>query len=267
MTSLAPKIEAYEPLNTLKPIADGAWLVDGPIIHMRFFWRLSIPFSTRMTLVRLDDGALWVHSPTELTNPLKDAVDALGPVRYLVAPNKIHYWWVGDWQRAYPDAIAYAAPGVETRAKDRNIRFDHVLEDSAPPEWAGQIDQRLARGKFLTEAVFYHRASRTLILADLIENFEPDKVHGALYRQIAKWSGVLDPHGSMPRDLRMTFRGSEAELRDVVRTMMAWDPARIIIAHGRWYEGDAQAEVRRAFAWVGLEEEANAAGNGLGVKK
>jgi hypothetical protein len=32
--------------------------------------------------------------------------------------------------------------------------------------------------------------------------------------------------------------------------MMAWEPERIIIAHGRWYEGNAVAELRRAFRWV-----------------
>jgi hypothetical protein len=32
--------------------------------------------------------------------------------------------------------------------------------------------------------------------------------------------------------------------------MLDWDPERIIIAHGRWYDRDGGAELRRAFRWI-----------------
>jgi hypothetical protein len=52
----------------------------------------------------------------------------------------------------------------------------------------------------------------------------------------------------MPRDMRMTY--PRATLRAAVETMIGWDPERVILAHGRWYERDGTAELRRAFRWL-----------------
>jgi hypothetical protein len=32
--------------------------------------------------------------------------------------------------------------------------------------------------------------------------------------------------------------------------MISWHPERIALAHGRWYETNAVAELRRIFGWV-----------------
>ena len=58
----------------------------------------------------------------------------------------------------------------------------------------------------------------------------------------------------MPRDMRLTYRARAAELRMAVDTMIGWDPARIILAHGRWYERDGADELRRAFRWLEIHE-------------
>ena len=243
------RVDAYEPINTLAPIGDGIWLVDGPVIRFHYFG-VSLPFPTRMTVVRLDDGALWVHSPTELTPALKSAVDALGPVRHLIAPNQIHYWWLGDWKRAFPQATTYAPPGDWRRATKHGIHFDRTLSANAEPAWAGQIDQIVIPGGMITEADFFHRRSRTLILTDLIENFEADKTHGGFLRWMLRAAGVLHPNGSMPRDMRLSFRGHRTELRRAIRQMIAWQPKHIVLAHGRWYRQTGTAELRRAFRWL-----------------
>ncbi len=246
------RAKPYEPIDALKPVAEDIWIVDGPVIHMSYLLGSSIPFPTRMTIVRLSDGGLWVHSPTELTDALKADIEALGPVRFLVAPNKIHYWWVGDWQKAFPEALSLAAPRVDEKAGPHGISFDRVLTNETEPEWTGEIDQLLVPGGYLTEADFFHRKSKTLILTDLIENFEEGKVGGWFGRLAMKWSGVMHPHGSMPKDLRMTFSGHKDDIKSAVETMIGWAPERIIIAHGRWYETNAVAELRRAFAWAGV---------------
>ncbi len=243
-------IARYEPVNTLKRVADEVWIVDGPVIGFRYLG-MRLPFPTRMTIVRLAGGELWVHSPTELTPALRADVEQLGPVRHLIAPNRIHYWWIGDWQRAFPDALAHGAPGVRARAAERGIAFDRDLGDQPDPGWAGQIDQLLVRGSYLTEAVFFHRASHTLILTDLIESFEAGKVRNPWLRLIMRLSGCMHPDGKMPIDLRMTFLGHGSEFREAVATMLGWRPERVIIAHGHWYAEHAVAELRRAFRWLG----------------
>jgi len=243
-------MEPYRPINTLKPVAGEIWLVDGPIIGFRYLG-MRLPFPTRMTIVRLSNGSLWVHSPTELTAELRADIENLGPVRHLIAPNRIHYWWIGDWQRAFPDALAHGAPGVRERAAARGIAFDRDLSDQPAPEWAGQIDQLLVPGRYLTEAVFFHRASRTLILTDLIESFEAGKIRSSWLRLVMRLTGCLHPDGKMPVDLRTTFLGHRREFRQAVRTMLGWRPERVIIAHGHWYAENATAELKRAFRWLG----------------
>lgn len=236
----------YEPLNTLKPVAPDIWVIDGPAIKL-----MGLGFSTRAAVIRLASGALWVHSPTKLTEALAEEVADLGPVAHLIAPNWIHYAYVSEWQARFPEAQAWAAPGVEQRAAKKGIRlhFDHMLGQDAPAAWGQEIDQLIVRGSNIhREAVFFHRASSTLLVTDLVENFEPAKI-GPLVGLATRIGGVQDPNGSTARDLRATFRDKEA-LREDLGRMIAWDPERIILAHGRWYEADGTAELKRAFAWV-----------------
>ena len=237
----------YAPLDVPKPVAPEVWIVDGP--EIRFY---GMPFPTRMTVVRLAGGGLWVHSPTRLSAPLLDRIAALGEVRHLVAPNWIHYASLGDWAAAFPGAETWAAPGVAERAARRGValRIDHALSDAAAPAWAAEIDWMIVGGSPVhREAVFFHRASRTLILTDLIENFERRQVPGWMW-PVLRLVGNTDPDGKMPRDMAWTFRRGRRALREAVERMIAWGPERVILAHGRWYERDAVAELRRAFRSV-----------------
>ncbi len=216
---------------------------------IRFY---GMPFSTRATVVRLKSGDVWVHSPTKLTEELAAEVAALGPVRHLIAPNWIHYAYVHEWQARFPEAKAWAAPGVAERAAKHGVpgRWDANLGQDTPEFWAGEIDQMIVRGSRMhREAVFFHRASRTLILTDLIENFEPAKLPWLL-RRVTRWAGIQDPNGQMPPDMKRTFRAGRAALRADVTRMIGWAPERIIFAHGRWYERGGVDELKRAFRWV-----------------
>ncbi|HEX6613066.1 MAG TPA: DUF4336 domain-containing protein [Rhodanobacteraceae bacterium] len=246
-----PELGLYEPVNVLKPVAPDVWIADGPIVRMAAPLGMSAPFTTRMTVVRQGDGGLWCHSPIAPDEALFAAIDALGPVRHLVSPNKLHYAHISAWKARYPEALAWASPGVRERAVSQRIavRFDRALEDAPPPEWSADLDQLFFRGsRVFTEAVFLHRAGATLILTDLIENFEAPKLTRGM-RAIARFGGVLDPDGKTPLDMRFTFR-DRAAARECLRRMLAWHPQRVILAHGRWYARDGEAELRRAFRWL-----------------
>ncbi len=240
---------AYPPLDTPKAIADDVWIVDGPPIR---FGMPGVPwpkmrFPTRMTLIRMPDGGLFVHSPTAMSAPLRARVEALGEPRWLIAPNRIHYWWLPDWRRAYPQAAVYAAPRVREQAGPR-IDFEPLpLDRDSGYPWDGHIDTLTIAGRYMAEAVFFHRASRTLLLTDFIENFEPRKL-GFFARLLAGLGGALDPHGGMPRDMRMSY--PREALGVAVKRMLDWQPQRIVMAHGRPYLRDACAELRRAFRWL-----------------
>jgi hypothetical protein len=244
-------IALYEPINLLKQVDEDIWIVDGSIVQMAMYGAL-VPFPTRMTIVRLSTGDLWCHSPTELTPELKAQIDSLGSLRHLISPNKIHYAHISAWTSAYSEAIAWASPGVRDRAAQQKIAvdFDADLEDEPPHEWVADLDQLIFRGgRFMEEVVFFHRKSATLILADLIENFELNKVSQQLH-WLLKLGGVADPDGKLPLDLRMTFIGKKEQARSCLQRILQWNPEKVILSHGRWYENNGTAELRRAFRWL-----------------
>ncbi|MGI9576437.1 DUF4336 domain-containing protein [Alloalcanivorax xenomutans] len=245
-TSREPGI--YTPLNQLKPVADSVWVVDGPMIRFGPPG-MKMPFPTRMTLVRSADGGLFVHSPTALTEPLRRQVLALGEPRWLIGPNRIHYWWLPRWQAAFPAARTFVAPGVRERAGERIDFPVEILDRGGPWPWDDLLRTLPVTSRYMTEVVFFHPHSRTLILTDLVENFEASRLAPA-HRWLARLGGVLDPDGQMPRDMRLTFLGRRSALRDAVRTLLGWQPERVILAHGRWYREKGEEELRRAFRWL-----------------
>ncbi len=243
-------ITTYPPLNTLKPVAKNVWIVDGPEIRFGMPWP-KFPFPTRMTVLRLANGELFIHSPTPLTPPLRAEIEGTGEVRFIIGPNRIHYWWIPEWKEAFPEAAVYLAPRMKEQAK-QHIAFDGIpLVDAAGYPWDAEVATLPIAGSYMTEVEFFHRESRTLILTDLVENFEPEKV-GSFFKRLLTWvGGVSPPHGGLPRDLRLTFTWRHKhQLRMAVQTMLAWNPERVILAHGRWYEKNGANELRSAFHWL-----------------
>ncbi|MCC6778375.1 MAG: DUF4336 domain-containing protein [Hyphomicrobiales bacterium] len=248
---MAPEA-TYPPLDCLKPVAPDIWIVDGPVIRfgpsVRALSFLRLPFPTRMTIMRLRNGDLLVHSPTALAPSLADELVPIGRPRFIVGPNRLHYWWIPQWHAHYPEAEVYLAPELRLQAGGRIDFAAAPLAAAHGYPWDAEIATLPVAGRYMTEVVLFHRASRTLVLTDLIENFETEKVGSRLLRLIVRVGGVRAPDGAMPRDLRLTF--PKATLRAAVETMLRWQPERVIIAHGRWFEHDGERALRRAFRWL-----------------
>jgi hypothetical protein len=202
-----------------------------------------------MTVVRLPGNRLWVHSPEQLNGQLQRELEALGEVAYLISPNKLHHLFLEQWLEAYPEAKSYVAPGLSEKRPD--LRFDVELAQEVESQWEGVIDQLLFRGsRVMEEAVFFHRPSRTLILTDLIENFDPDTLN-LWQRGLAGFAGILAPHGKTPIDWRATFHlGDKALAREALQTMLAWEPENIILSHGRCIRGEGRAFLTESFSWL-----------------
>jgi len=100
----------------------------------------------------------------------------------------------------------------------------------------------------MEEVVFFHRASSTLIVADLVIALERERVRSPL-RWLYAPIGILWP-GQTPRELRPTFWGRRPQARACYQRMRGWRPRRVVVAHGRFYDDDATAQLDRAFAWL-----------------
>lgn len=229
--------------SPLTPIAPDIWISDGPVVVAA----LGFHYPTRMTVIRLADGGLFVHSPVALSDALRAAVQALGPVRHIVAPNDLHHLSIPDWQAAFPDALTHAAPGL--RAKRPDIRWDADLTDTPPPAWAGQIGQIVLRGHAITtEVVFHHVASGAIIFTDWLQNLPPGWFRG--WRGlVAQLDLMVEAEPTVPRKFRLACRDREA-VRLAVRTLLRWNPECVLMAHGDPVRADAAAFLRRAFAWL-----------------
>jgi len=226
-------------MTALRPLATDLWVADRPL-------KLAVgDIGTRMTVIRLADRSLFLHSPVRLDAPTRQALDDLGPVGSVVAPSKVHHFFVGDYVAAYPQARVYGAPGLAAKRKD--LAFHAVLDDSAPPAWNGQIEQHLFHGApTLNEVVFFHPSTRTLILTDLAFNVATDKTAGArLFYWFVGAAGRFGPH----RLVRLLIRDRNAA-RTSVQTILRWDFERVIVTHGDVLESGGRQRLQAAFAYL-----------------
>jgi Domain of unknown function (DUF4336) len=239
----------YEPINVYKALAPDVGVVDGPFEYLIVAGiRLPLPFTTRMTVVRLSNGDLFLHSPIRFDEGLAKELRGLGTVRHLVSPNQFHYAHIGEWARAFPDAISWASPGVRQRACARRagIHFTRNLSASVPEEWRGEIDQLIFPGGYFKEFVFFHRASRTVILTDTILNLELDKVSEP-WRTAAKLTGMDHLYGQIFFGMRLPLLLQRQRAMAAIGRVCSRRPQLILLSHGRHFDSDADEVIRRIF--------------------
>lgn len=214
----------------LVEVADNIWILEGGIVP--FF---GCAYPTRSVIVRLPSGALWVWSPVALTREIKALIDRLGPPAHLVSPNKIHHQFLKDWQTAWTEAKLWGPQSTIDKRGD--LVFQPALDNNPPASWGGVIEQvRFAGSPVMDEMVFFHRPSRTAILADLSENFSEtflEQHWKPWQRWIARTWGIVEGKGYAPLEWRLTFF-NRARTRAARDTLLGWEPDAVIMAHGEW---------------------------------
>lgn len=239
----------YEPINVYKPVAPNIGVVDGPFEYLTVAGvRLPLPFTTRMTVVRLSNGDLFLHSPIKFDQRLSNELQALGTPRNLVSPNQFHYAHIAEWGKVFPEAITWASPRVRQRARARRIaiEFARDLSPTPPEEWRREIDQALIPGGYFKEYIFFHRDSKTLILTDTIINLELDKITEP-WRTATKLTGMYHPHGQIFFGMRLPLVLQRRKAKAALRKIHSWQPERILLSHGRCFDTRADEVIRRIF--------------------
>ncbi len=227
--------------HALREFGPEIWIGDGPIVS--FF---GFRYPTRMALIRLQDGSLFIWSPVALTAALKDEIDTLGPVLFLITPNRLHHLFLEEWKSAYPRAGLYAPPGLRKKRKD--LAFDAELGECAEPEWASDICQIAFRGSPLTEIIFFHRVSNTALFGDLIQNLPADWFTG-WRRVVARLDGICGKKPGAPREWKATFINRRAA-RAALDGILSWPIERVVLAHGEPASTNGRVFVRDAFDWL-----------------
>ncbi len=231
-------------MSDLSAFAEGVWIVEGPNVR-----DMGVMFTTRMTVVKLCNGSLWVDSPVSVPSKTIERIAELGPVRYLVAATPRHIWRLAAWHKLFPTAQLWAARPTPFTLKKGDLPFTGILGDMAPEGWTNDLDQLPFKGNpLIEEVVFFHKRSRTVILDDLIQ------VHpileGRPFRNVLiRLGGVAYPHGGVGLDIRLSFVHRNLA-RQSLQRLLSWDFDRLIIAHGPCIEKDAKRFVERAFRWL-----------------
>jgi hypothetical protein len=207
--------------ETFLKIATDLWIATS---RMRYY---GLQIGTRMSIIRLSNGGLWLHSPVALSQELLVRLQELGEIRWVVAPNRFHHLFVSDYIKSFPQAKFYGAPGLSEKRPD--LKFNGELGETAEPDWAGQIDQKLIQGfRFFSEVIFFHRASRSLILTDLITHFTEGSAFSI--RLLAKCLGFYNRPAFLFAFKKRIAR--RPELRASLQALLEWDFVRILPAHG-----------------------------------
>jgi hypothetical protein len=199
---------------------------------VRFF---GMPYPTRMVVVRLSDGSLWINSPVSATFQQAAHLEEIGPVAHLVSPTPLHDWRLKSWAGFFPRARCWKAS---------------TLANAPPPAWRTEISQLLFRGSIvLSEIEFFHCRSRTLIMGDFIQNFQLQRGRW-LRNALMQFGGILD--GGAPRDLRFSFLGKRRRQlgRESVRGILSWDFDKLVVGHGDCVESNAKTFVEQSFRWL-----------------
>src|SRR5579872_2293370 len=228
----------------LRAFGNHLWIVDGP--NVRDF---GVVFTTRMAIVKLSDGSLWVSSPVPVSFDTLNQIVALGPVRYLVAATPRHVWRLAGWHTLFPHAQLWAPRTTPLTLNRGHLPFTGILTDTPYHGWAGDFDQLAFKGNPLMEEIlFFHRESRTVILDDLIQNHPIVEGQG-LRNALFKLAGVAYPHGGVPIDVRLSFINRDLARRSL-ETLLSWDFDKLIIGHGVCVGKEAKPIVQRAFRWL-----------------
>jgi hypothetical protein len=227
----------------LKKFGHEIWTADGSEVVAA----LGFHYPTRMAVIRLSGEDLFIWSPIALTDSLRADVDAIGKVRFLIAPNSLHHLFIADWKHAYPDARVYAAPGLREKRKD--LAFDGDLDGTPTPSWFEEVDHVLVAGNAITnEVVFFHRNSGTVIFTDLIQQM-PAGWFSGWRAVVAKLDLMVGLEPSVPRKFRVAFT-NRSLAREALKRVLAWPAEKVLMAHGTPVEKNGQAFLRRAFRWL-----------------
>lgn len=219
----------------LKRVTHDLWTVEHDLFSM------GLHFPGRMTVVRLSDGGLWLHSPVPIDDETAAELAELGPVRHIVAPNLFHHLHLGPVIERYPEAEVWGVPGLAKKRAD--LTFTGTLEDAAPAGWGPDLEMvPFTAMPKVNEMAFLHGPSRTLLVTDLFMN-----VHACrgLMSKLVYWLEGGYRRLGVPRLFKLLVKDKAAAAASAAR-LVAFQPERVIMAHGEIVTEDAATRAEAA---------------------
>lgn len=225
----------------LDPITDQMWAAQ---VDLNLVGKLII-FPCRMTVVRLKNGDVLLHSPIRIDDALAAEIEAIGPVRYLIAPNCFHHLYLTDVMARYPEAKLYTAPGLAQKRPDLDVTAE-IRPDKKLP-WADEFDWfALAGAPKMNEIILLHRASKTLMVTDLM--FNMSRVRGPMTPFLLLCAGAWRKPGQS-RVWRLLTRDRKAA-KASLQPVLAQNFDRVTMAHGDVVAQNGKEVFTQALHWM-----------------
>jgi hypothetical protein len=222
----------------LSAFAEGVWHDHGAV---RF---LGLQLTATMTVLRVRDGVL-LHSPLPLTPERRAAVEAIGPVLHLYAPNTFHHQWLGEWSRAVPSARVHAPSELGAKRPDLRIDRDHDRSDAF--DFDGVITEIPIRGFRLRETALVYHPGRTAVVTDLVHNIgRPPHRWTKLYTRLM---GFYD-RVAISRALRWSSFDDKGAARSSIDALLDHQFDGLVVGHGAPIPELGREALAAATAWL-----------------
>jgi hypothetical protein len=234
----------FEKTDAPRQLDSDLWVIDGD-------WQ-NTSLRRRMTIIRLEDGSLWLHSPIALQGSARSWLESLGSITWIIAPNSFHGSDLGWYLDQYPESFGVgsdpALPSL-SRKLTRNLLHASQLPSL---NWEHQIESLEIKGsRLLNETVFFHPTSKTLILTDLAFHLEDDRFQTAFEKWLTAQNRIGGGRFGPSWLAENFFFKSHQEVARSLRQVVTWDFDRIIVNHGNVVETDGRSRFQQAFSrWL-----------------
>lgn len=222
--------QTIENYDELKKIDENLWIVDGE-------WQGSL-LKRRMTIIRLKNGELLIHSAIRLKEEDYQELEKLGDPAHLVVPNIYHTSEAHFYKQRYPDIKIYCTTPA-AKVVSKQCQIDVILPEEWPEYLNKEVECREFLGtKNLGEIILYHPESRTLVVTDIAFNMSGKaKGFAKLFSKLNQMEQGFGP----TRIFKMFIMNDKKLAATSLHLILEWNFDRIIMNHGDLIESDGHS--------------------------
>ena len=217
----------------------GVWEVTG---HLPF------PLKRNMTIVRLADGTLLLHSVIAMNDAGMAKLDALGKPSIMIVPHGGHRLDAPFYKARYPE-IRVVAPAAVRAKVEEVVKVDATAEEALPP--LGVKLHGIAGFKHGELGYEVETAGgKLLIVSDVLAN-DDNAAPGLGGWLMAKLGGGIKGRLGVPRMMRIMMLKDKAAARaSIDKLSQISDVRTVTVAHGRSLTAACTEALKEAAASV-----------------
>ena len=223
------------PHDPIQQLSENLWRVEGALPH----------FSMRrvMSVVRLQDGRLLIHSAIAMDETSMQRLEAWGTPAILLIPHGRHRMDAARYKRRYPGLRVFAPPAVLKKAREV-VTVDGTFAE-APLDASASLELLAGTGEAEAALIVRSTDGTSVVLTEVVFDLELPK--SVLLRTAIKLTG-FGPGPVVTPVVKLELVKDKAALAAHLRRLAALpELTRLIVGHSRMSVGaSAAAALQRA---------------------